>query len=163
MTDPKSSFKENSVCIEHRGYDLECFQVADAAYMLFAEDGQARLALETSTLFIEADDSELVGASEIMVRLWGLPARAEAVENGLPQAVRPKVDSWKHKKGHVMAQFFANEFYGVKELSVSFPGPRRLQAMMKIADITEQTERFFTTIWLDCGLMSEPSALERPE
>lgn len=160
MTKPE--FKPGHLCINHPGQNVESFAVGDgAAYMFFDENGIQKLAIEDGTDWVDFDDSELIGGSETLVRVWGIPISEAEVEDGATQSLTPDVSSMEPDGDRVSAWFFATVGHRVGSIAIEFPGKMRVRLALHIDDITEETEECNTIITLDT-VLTKRTELERP-
>ncbi len=159
---PKPEFKPGYLCINHPGRNVESFAVVGgAAYMFYEEDGTQKLAIEDGTDWVDFEDSELIGGSETLITVWGIPIKKNEIENGVPQSLTPIISSLSPDGDTVFAWFFAAIGHRVGKITIEFPGKKRVRLALHIDDITEKTNECNTIITLDT-ILSNPVSLERP-
>ena len=128
--------------------------------MLFQERGKSYVAVEASTDV--TDENSLAGGSEILIQLWGIPAKHDDLKKGTSGTLKQRSKSEWNKPGDLVARFFACEYFEVHQVEIAFLGGNRIQVRMTVADIDEESDDYCTTVWLDTQLMEEPTNLDRP-
>jgi len=160
---PKDSYKTDKLCISHPGMKTESFPlVGKPAFMPFSDKGTSKLAIEVGTDWIDFEDSELIGGSETLLRIWGLTATSADLKNGLKAPLSPVVKYKKPLGDGVFAWFFGSVGHRVEQVSVEFCGDFRVKIRMLIDDITEETEESNTVLTVDAKL-TECNDLECPD
>ncbi len=87
---PKPEFKPGYLCINHPGRNVESFAVVGgAAYMFYEEDGTQKLAIEDGTDWVDFEDSELIGGSETLITVWGIPIKKTKSKMEFHNLLRP--------------------------------------------------------------------------
>ena len=157
----KPKFKSEHLTINHPGADIESFPlVGGAAYKFFKDAGVEKLAVELGTDWIDIEDSELIGESETLARVWGIPVTKAQAKNGVPKALRLAVSD-DTEDGSVVASFFASVGHRVDQVNVEFPGSNRIRLALHIDDITEETDECNTVITFETSLNTKAD-LEHP-
>ena len=157
----KPTFKPEHLSINHPEADVESFPlVGGAAYKFFDDAGVEKLACEIGTDWIDIEDSELIGDSETLACVWGIPVTKAQVKKGLSKSIRLAVSD-DFDDGTVAASFFASVGHRVDHINVEFPGSNRIRLALHIDDITEETDECNTVVTFDTSLTTKAD-LERP-
>ena len=160
---PKPKFKSGHLCINHPGADVESFPLeGGAAYMFFDDNGTPKLAIESGTDWIDIEDSEFVGDSESLARVWGIPIDETQAKSGIAKTLKFDVANFDTDDGSVNASFFASVGHRVGRIEVQFPGKMIIKLAMHIDDITEETDDCNTVIALETELTTA-TKLECPD
>ena len=149
---PKPKFNPEHLSIVHPQSAFESFPLTGgAAFEFFSHSGSERLAVELATDWIDLEDSELIGESETLACVWGIPITKTQAEEGISKSIQLMVSD-EVSDGSVAASFFASVGHRVDRVDVEFPGNNRIRLALYIDDITEETDECNTVITFDTTL-----------
>lgn len=157
-------FKKDCLTIKHDSGPLETFALDNGIpFSSYTHDGCEKVCLNCWVDFVDIDDSEIVGGSEVYVLIYGLRITKAALKKKGTVVVSTAVSSERDEEADVSALLFANEFHRISELHFETLGQGRFQVHVKVEDITEMSDAFNTDVWVAGKLGEELPEMEYPE
>ena len=142
----------------------ETFELAGAVpYSRHTHDGSEKMCLNCWVDFVDFEDSELVGGSEVYALIWGLRIGKDAFMKKGAKLEAKSVAIEKEEDAEVCAVFFACEFVPIAELQLETAGKGRFRLHLKMEDVTGESDDVNTDVWIDGRLGEELSEMDYPE
>lgn len=157
-------FKKNHMVINASSEDAESFALdGDVSFGIHEHNGVEKISLNCWVDFVDFEDSEIVGGSEVYLLIRGIPLSVAEFGKKGNKFQSKQVSPERDDDAEVCALFFSCEFFHVSEIRVETLGRKRFQVFAKVQDITEESEEFDTELWIEGKIGDEACEFQYPE
>lgn len=155
------NFKPDHLLIHQPGFKIEAFPlVGNPCYMKLQDEDV--IAIELGTDWIAFEDSELIGGSEALAKIWGLQVSIDDLRRGRSRPIKPPVKDERPLDGGIFAWFFGSIGRRVGAVAITLCGDNRVKIRMDVEDVTEETDDCSTILTVDTTLSECVDELQCP-
>lgn len=154
-------YKPGHLVIQHEGYDTESFPLVGHPCFMKIPNEDA-IAIELGTDWVDFEESELIGGSETIAKIWGLSVSQKDLKQGKSKPIQPEVKDDHPLDGGVFAWFFGSVGRRVDAVTVTLCGKNRVKIRMDVEDLTEETDDYSTILTFDATLTECEDEIDCP-